>query len=173
MTLEDAIKISEQNNPQIKLSKLELEKLSLPKNNEYTDKSTEKCIWHIQFQYKYAMELGKKRADFAVKMGEKGIDATLRNIRFGVEATYYAALSARDNMQILENALERQNDILRISEAKYKVGVDTKKDVLDAQVQVTKAKTAVLQARAEKEKAYINLKKLLGLHMNQELEFDG
>jgi outer membrane protein TolC len=187
LSLEDAVRISDQNNSQVKLSKLELEKARLAKDQlEYRDKKAKKKEEDLKnnpflppgvdipstsdFEYKYLMDLGKKKADFAVKMGEKGIDATLRNIRFGVEAAYYAALSARDNMRILDNALDRQKGILKISEAKYKVGAYAKKDVLDAQVQVAKARTAVLQAQVEKQKAYINLKKLLGLDMDQELE---
>ncbi|MGI6484735.1 MAG: TolC family protein [Tepidanaerobacteraceae bacterium] len=200
LSLQDALKISEQNNSQVKLSMLELEKAQLAKKQlEYSDKKAKQKEEDLKelldelgnnllppdgmpdnsaigtfstsdFEYKYTMELGKKRADLAVKMAEKGIDATLRNIRFGVEAAYYAALSARDNLQIMENALDRQKEILKISKAKYELGACAKAEVLDAEVQVANAETSLLQAQVEKEKAYINLKKLLGFDMGQEIE---
>ena len=204
LSLKDAVKLAEENNQQIKLSKLSLEKAGLGrKQYRYQDKKTrdleddiKKAIeqWdslseeqkkaYIEgggtppvdpgisssFEYTYTMDLLERRTEVAVKLAKAGIDVTVKGIDFGVEAAYYGALSARDNTDIAEAALERQKDMLRIAEAKYKVGTVAKKEVLDAQVQLAKAEADLLKARSEEEKACINLKKLLGLPLDRVLE---
>jgi len=85
-----------------------------------------------------------------------------KGIRFGVEAAYFGALLARDNRLLAEAAVERQKDLLRIAEARYKVGAVAKTEVLDAQVQLAKAEANLSNVKSQEEKAYINLKKLLG-----------
>jgi outer membrane protein TolC len=170
LSLADAIKMAENNNPQIHLSKLALEKANLAKKEiVYKDKNTPDMVKN-DFDVKYGFELGKKRADFGVKMAEVGVDATIRNIRFGVEAAYYAALAADDNYRIAEESLKMQEEMLRIAQAKFKSGTVARKDVLDAQTQLAKAQADYQKAESEKEKAYINLKRLLGIEMDRPVE---
>jgi len=204
LSLEDAIKLAEENNQQVKLANLALEKAKLGRE-QYTrqDKKTKKLEDDIKkaiewwrslddaerqayleqgftppvdpgissnFEYTYSMNLLDKQTEIAVKLAEAGIDVTLKGIRFGVEAAYYGALSARDNKLLAEAALQRQQEMLKIAEAKYKAGTAAKNEVLDAQVQLAKAETELLKAKSQEEKAYINLKKLLGLPQNKQIE---
>jgi outer membrane protein TolC len=116
------------------------------------------------------MDLLEKQTEVGVKLAQAGIDVTVKGVQFGVEGAYYGALLARDNTDIAQAALVRQKDMLRIAETKYKVGTVAKTEVLDAQVQLAKAEADVLKARSEEEKAYINLKKLLGLSQGRALK---
>ena len=175
LPLEEAIKLAEQENPRIHLSKLALEKAELARQEfKYGDRRAKKQKEELglskDYDYNYQKELGEKRTDFGVDMAKLGIDATVRNIRFGVETAYYGALSARDNTNIAEVALDRQKDLLKIAEAMLKAGTIAKKDVLDAQVQLAKAEGDLFQARSEEEKAYINLKQLLGISLNSHIK---
>lgn len=122
------------------------------------------------FEYEYSMELGKKAADMELKLAQLGVEAAKRNIRFGVEAAYYAALSARDKVEIARESLERAKEMERISKALYENGSATKKDLLDAQVKVSTAEAELKKAEVEMEKAYIDLKKLLKLDMARQIE---
>lgn len=197
LSLADALKMAEENNPQVALSKLAVEKAQLAqKELKYRDKGTDKNweeFWEkwetltdeqreaiektgkipinpSDFDYKYQIELGKKNAEFGLKMAQLGVDATLRNIRFGVEAAYYGVLAAEDNLKISQDALNRQEELLKIAEAKLKAGVIAKRDLMDAQVQVSSAQAAVAAAESERQKAYINLKKLLNIDLEKEIE---
>jgi hypothetical protein len=203
LSLKDAVKMAEENNQQIKLSKLGLEKAELGrKQYRYQDKKTKdleddikKAIeqWNqlpeekqkeledeglkpvdpgisSSFEYTYTMDILEKQTEVGVKLAEADIDVTVKGIQFGVEAAYYGVLLARDNTAIAQAALERQKDMLRIAQAKYKVGTVAKTEVLDAEVQLAKAEADLLKARSEEEKACINLKKLLGLPQDRVLE---
>lgn len=210
LSLEDAIKFAEENNQQVKLSELGLEKAKLGRQQyRYQDRKVEDAIdaWKKMtpeqkamierkmieemgeiegrmayemyvaemeglsgFETSSSMDLLDKQTEIAVKLAEAGIDVTVKGIRFGVEAAYYGALSARDNRLLAEAAAQRQQDLLRIAEAKYKAGMVAKTEVLDAQVQLAKAEANLLNAKSQEEKAYINLKKLLGLPQDKPIE---
>lgn len=177
LSLKDAVKLAEENNQQVKLSELNLEKAKLGRQRyRYQDRKTRELEDEIKraissnFEYTYTMDLLDKQTEIAVKLAEAGIDVTVRGIRFGVEAAYYGALSARDNRLLAEAAVERQQDMLRIAQAKYKVGTVAKTEVLDAQVQLARAEADLLKAKSQEEKAYINLKKLLGLPQDMTIE---
>lgn len=180
LSLEDAIKFAEENNQQVKLSELGLEKAKLSRQQyRYQDRKAKEQEEELKelgislegtFEYDYNTKMADKRTEVAVKLAEAGIDVTVKGIRFGVEAAYYGALSARDNRLLAEAAAQRQQDLLRIAEAKYKAGMVAKTEVLDAQVQLAKAEANLLSAKSQEEKAYINLKKLLGLPQDKPIE---
>jgi len=203
LSLEDAVKIAEENNQQVKLSKLGLEKAELArKEYRYQDKKTGKLEDEIKkaieqwnqlpeekqkeleeeglkpvnpgisssFEYTYAMDLLEKQTEVGVKLSEVGIDVTVKGINFGIEAAYYGVLLAEENTAIAQAAVSRYQDMLQIAKAKFKAGAITKNEVLDAQVQLSKAEADLLKAESEEEKAYMNLKKLIGLPLDRAIE---
>ena len=148
LSLEDAVKLAEKNNQQVKLSELGLEKAKLGRQQyRYQDRKVEDAIdaWKKMtpeqkamierkmieemgeiegrmayemyvaemeglsgFETSSNMDLLDKQTEIAVKIAEAGIDVTVKGIRFGVEAAYYGALSARDNRLLAEAAAQRQ-----------------------------------------------------------------
>lgn len=177
LSVEDAVKIAEENNQQIKLSKIDLKRAELARKElRYQDRKIreeeEKLGREIvsgSFEYKYAQEIGQKQADFGVNMANLGIDATIRGIEYGIEAAYYGALLAKENVVIAQAAVDRQQEMLRIAEAKYKAGTVAKTEVLNAQVQLTKAQGDLSKAKSSEEKSYITLKKLLNLPLDKNI----
>ncbi|NLH02415.1 MAG: TolC family protein [Clostridiales bacterium] len=194
LSLEDAVKIAEENNQQVKLSKLGLEKAELArKEYRYQDKKVRDAVdlWEGMpaeeksklnemlriemeslsgFETSSTMDILGKQAEFAVNMAKLGIDVTIKGINFGIEAAYYGVLLAEENTSIAKAAVSRYQDMLGIAEAKFKAGTITKNEVLDAQVQLSKAEADLLKAESEEEKAYINLKKLIGLPLDRAIE---
>jgi hypothetical protein len=203
LSLKDAVKIAEENNQQVKLSKLGLEKAELAREQyRYQDKKTGKLEDEIKkaieqwnqlpeekqkeleeeglkpvnpgisssFEYTYAMDLLEKQTEVGVKLSEVGIDVTVKGINFGIEAAYYGVLLAEENTAIAQAAVSRYQDMLQIAKAKFKAGAITKNEVLDAQVQLSKAEADLLKAESEEEKAYMNLKKLIGLPLDRAIE---
>ena len=182
LSLADALKMAEENNPQIELAKLGLKKAELAMTQlKYRDKKVKDQEEELEklglggsitdnFEYQYSFQLGKKQADNAIALAKANIDATLRSIRFGTEAYYYMALAARETVRNAEKSLERQKEMLKIAEAKFKEGTITRKEVLDTEVALAKVQASLTQAKAQEEKAYNNLKKLLGIDMNRAIE---
>jgi len=176
LSLTEALKLAEENNQRVHLSKLALEKAELERQEfRYGNRKARKQEdgnWQISkdFDTDYQKEVTGKIMDLGVEMAEMGINATVRNIRFSVESAYYNAISAKDNVKIAEASLARQKDMLKIAEAKLKAGTVAKKDVLDAQVELAKAEGNLLQAKSQEEKAYINLKQLLGISLDRTIE---
>lgn len=177
LSLADALKMAEENNPQVELARLGLKKAELAKTQiKYSEKKVKDQEEELgisltdNFEYHYNMELGKKQTDNAIALAKAGIDATLRNIRFGTEASYYMALAARDTVKNAERSLKRQEQMLDIAKAKFEAGTIAKKEILDAEVELAKAQAALTQAEAQKEKAYNSLKKLLGIDMDRTIE---
>ncbi|TYP52503.1 TolC family protein [Thermosediminibacter litoriperuensis] len=183
LSLEEAVELALKNNPAVGLAQLGVEKAELKKKElRYQEKKVEEKEEAYgtnlkDFDYEYGMELGKKAADMELKLAELGVEATGRSIRFGVEAAYYAALAARDRLQIAGDSLKRAMEMERIAKALYESGSAAKKDLLDARVKVATAEAELKKAEAEKEKAYIDLKKLLkvdmerGIELSEALEF--
>ncbi|MGB4471030.1 MAG: hypothetical protein WBI37_10345, partial [Tepidanaerobacteraceae bacterium] len=135
LSLEDAIKLAEENNQQVKLSELALEKAKLERQQyrhqdkrirdaidsweqmtpeEKADMDLEEYMTRLgeyealsSFDTSSQMDLLDKKTEVYLKLAEAGIDVTIRGIRFGVEAAYYGAISARDNRLLAEAAVER------------------------------------------------------------------
>ena len=172
LSMEDAVAMARENNQQVKLAKLALEKAELGRSQyRFQDKKIDDEIRkHFDLQTELDLEIVDKKTEIGVDLAQRGVEAALRGIEFGVEGSYYGAISARDKLKISEAALERQEDMLRIAEAKFKAGTVAQKEVMDAKVQVAKAQAEVVKGVSEKEKAYMNLKQLLGLKLDEDIE---
>lgn len=207
LSLEEALAMARENNQQVKLAKLGLEKAELAREQfRFQDKKRDNLInnpprkpseeealidpekyekdlqdyitWEMtagamnEFSVEQQFELLDKQTEIGIDLAKRGIDAAVRSIDFGVEGSYYGAIFARESLAIAEAALERQEDMLRVAEAKFRAGTAAKQEVMDAQVQVARARAEVVKAQSEKEKAYMNLKELLGLNLDQKIELD-
>lgn len=179
LTLKEAVEIALRENPAIGVSELAVQKAELKREQlRYREKKVDEKEEELKqygmsikdFDYEYQMELGKKAADMELKLAVLGLEAAKRNIRFAVEAAYYAALSARDKVQIAKDSFERAKEMERIANALYKNGSATKKDVLDAQVKVATQEAELKKAQVDMEKAYIDLKKLIRIDMARPIE---
>lgn len=174
LSLDDCVRLAQENNQQVKLAKLGLEKAELARSQyKYQDR---KIVDFMRKQLDLETELGletfDKQTQIGMDLATRGVDAALRGVKFGAEGSFYGAIFARDSLSIAEAALKRQEDMLRIAEVKLKAGTAAKKDVMDAKVQLAKAQAEAVKARSEKEKAYMNLKDLLGIDLDRDIELD-
>ena len=113
-----------------------------------------------------SMEVGKVMSELGVDLAEAGYEYVVRQIKFAVEAAYYAALQARDNVEIHSASLERTEEQLKLSELEFKVGRVAKRDVLDSEVQAARARAEYNQALRERDIAYMKLKEIIGLDLD-------
>ncbi|QSQ08827.1 hypothetical protein H0A61_01172 [Koleobacter methoxysyntrophicus] len=166
LSLEQCFKLAEENNNQIKLAKLGIDKAKIAKRqfNRQYDLYEEAKV--SSYEMKSAMEVGKVSTEMGVVLAEKAYESAIQQVKFGVEAAYYAALQARDSVEINEASLKRAEEQLQLSKLEYKVGRVAKRDVLDAEVQAARARADYNQALRDRDIAYMKLKQVIGIELD-------
>lgn len=94
-----------------------------------------------------AKEMARLAADFATAQSPKNYDAELNTLRRNAVKQYFETLQARDTVRIAQDNVKAQETLLRNTNAKFKLGLVAKKDVLSAEVSLNEAKTSLLGAQ--------------------------
>ena len=94
---------------------------------------------------------------------------TLSSIKFGVESSYYAVLRAQKLLETAENSYKRADVQYTQAQAKFKVGVSPKIDVIAAEAQRKSAAAAVNSAKASLQIAKMSMNQTLGLDLDTPL----
>jgi len=171
LTLNDALKLALSNSQQLQLAQISIEKAKLYKDviefNDKEAKEKEKAgmltLSTSDFDYKYQTELQKKQAEFQVTMAELSREAAEKMVRYSCIALYYKALLADQNYEIKKSSLKRTQDMLKIAQENFEQGLIAKKDLMDADLKVSQAQTELKSAEVEKEKAFLDLKRVLNI----------
>lgn len=175
LSLEECFRLAEENNNNIKIASMGIEKAKIAKkkfDKQYDDYDEERVTVQGRmfgmnsYDTLSSIETAKVMAEFGVDLADAGYEHVVRQIRFAVEASYYAALQARDNVEIYSASLERTEEQLKLSELEFKVGRVAKRDVLDSEVQVARAKAEYNQALRERDIAFMKLKEIIGLDLD-------
>ncbi|MEL7564770.1 MAG: TolC family protein [Dehalobacterium sp.] len=95
---------------------------------------------------------------------------TDNNIRFGVEAAYFGVLLAEESEKLSEASYTRAQEQLKQAQAKYNAGTVAKFDVISAEAQLKSAEAAVNEAKSTVEKARMSLNKTLNLNLDTPLK---
>lgn len=66
----------------------------------------------------------------------------MTDLQVGVDKFYSQMQNAMDNVKALNTTLEMSNELVRIREKSFKEGMATSSDVVDAEVVLSKVKTA-------------------------------
>lgn len=182
LTLNDALKLALSNSQQLQLAQISIEKAKLYKDViEFNDKEAKEKEEELKknplysqnpgiltfstsdFDYKYQTELQKKQADFQITMAELSREAAEKMVRYSCIASYYKALLAEQNYEIKKSSLKRAQDMLKIAQENFEQGLIAKKDLMDADLKVSQAQTELKSAEVEKEKAFLDLKRVLNI----------
>lgn len=175
LSLEECFRLAEENNNNIKIASMGIEKAKIAKkkfDKQYDDYDEERVTVQGRmfgmnsYDTLSSIETAKVMSEFGVDLADAGYEHVIRQIRFAVEASYYAALQARDNVEIYSASLERTEEQLKLSELEFKVGRVAKRDVLDSEVQVARAKAEYNQALRERDIAFMKLKEIIGLDLD-------
>ena len=87
----------------------------------------------------------------------------MTDLQVGVDKFYSQMQNAMDNVKALNTTLEMSNELVRIREKSFKEGMATSSDVVDAQVVLSKVKTAFLLAYYQYDVALANLLSICGI----------
>ena len=85
------------------------------------------------------------------------------DLQVGVDKFYSQMQNAMDYVKALNTTLEMSNELVRIREKSFKEGMATSSDVVDAEVVLSKVKTAFLLAYYQYDAALANLLSICGI----------
>ena len=94
-----------------------------------------------------AKEMARLGAEFATTQSQKNYDAEVNSLKRSAVKQYFETLQAKDAVRIAQDSLKAQEAILKNTNAKFKLGVVAKKDVLNAEVSVNQAKVELQNAQ--------------------------
>ncbi len=92
-----------------------------------------------------------------------GKEKAVTDLQVGVDKFYSQMQNAMDNVKALNTTLEMSNELVRIREKSFKEGMATSSDVVDAEVVLSKVKTAFLLAYYQYDVALANLLSICGI----------
>ncbi|MBR0599189.1 TolC family protein [Sinanaerobacter chloroacetimidivorans] len=113
-------------------------------------------------------KVSKLRRDFAKEQIDKNYKAEMNQIEYDTVQAYYGVLLAQDNLITCQDNLKAQLDILKNTNAKFKVGMLAKKDVLSAESAVTSAMSDIRNAQTKLDYAKMGFNFLLGYPVTQD-----
>lgn len=92
-----------------------------------------------------------------------GKEKAVTDLQVGVDKFYSQMQNAMDNVKALNTTLEMSNELVRIREKSFREGMATSSDVVDAEVVLSKVKTAFLLAYYQYDVALANLLSICGI----------
>ena len=92
-----------------------------------------------------------------------GKDKAVTDLKVGVDKYYTQLQNALDNVKALNTTLEMSNELVRIRQKSFQEGMATSTEVVDAEVMLSKVKTAFLLAYYQYDVALINLLSICGI----------
>ena len=83
-------------------------------------------------------------------------------IRFQVEQNYFTLKSSKENIQTNERAVEQAEESLRLARLRFQAGIGTQLEVSNSETDLTRAKSNLLSATIDYNRALISLQRFVG-----------
>lgn len=116
-----------------------------------------------------AKEMARLGAEFATVQSQKNFDAEINSLKRSAVKQYFETLQAKDAVRIAQDSLKAQEAILKNTNAKFKLGVVAKKDVLNAEVAVNQAKVELQNAQNSYSLSLMNFNLYFGYPVMQKV----
>lgn len=116
---------------------------------------------------------GIRIAEYYEKMSNENVKKIESNIKTEVKKAYYSVLFARQVAEVKEKSLANSKDNLRVVEAKFRGGASTEFDYLRAKVRVETLKPEFDKSVNDLELSKNNLKNIMGLKLDEEIDVTG
>jgi outer membrane protein TolC len=172
LSLEQAIEVAMQDNHQVELAAIDVEKAQLSfeqaefaKNKMLNSSALPNPERRDQNQ-SMIIDVVPANALAAKNIAETKKTYTENNIKFGVESAYYGLLQAERMLTVSQSALNRAQEQLKVAQAKFKAGAVAKIEVISAEAQLKAAQAEVNQSKANVEKARMAFNKTLRLDLD-------
>lgn len=120
--------------------------------------------------YLYSAYADLEMARMAVTIARKGEELQKTSTKLAVEKQYYELLKINRKLQNLLAKAETSQQLIRQAQIKFKAGTVAKKDIMDAEVQFAMDKASLAKAQRDKEVAYLQFKRLIGVGLSTEIK---
>jgi outer membrane protein TolC len=114
-----------------------------------------------------------RQAKLGLKVQEETLRAVKLNVEFEAKRLYYGLLLAYETARIAQDLFDQAQAHYLDAQAKFEQGTVSKFDVLQSKVQVTKVMPELVRARNAIDIIKAELKKLLGLKMDDDINTSG
>ena len=116
---------------------------------------------------------GFKQAEYNLRATEQSVEQSKLETIYNVKRAFYGYLLARQFVEVSREAVDLAQKYLENVRRLYEVGLASRFDLLRSEVQLANLKPQLLRAQNQLELATINLKTLLGLDLETEIEVKG
>jgi outer membrane protein len=132
--------------------------------------------WGVTLTQPMLRGFGPRATQFDLVNAQRGRQASSRNLELArqrlavdVVANYYNIVRQQGLVEVADKSRRRSEELLRASEARLKVGLASRLDVLRAELQLSQAEEALINRREALEQAMDNFKFSLGLGPEEEV----
>ncbi|WP_066633932.1 TolC family protein [Desulfolucanica intricata] len=162
LTMEEALKLAEENNTGLQMAKFERDKKRAAAEQAiYQRRDIPDFLDRSKIKADARVNEKQKKAEFAV--ADRSYEVTKTQIELLIKKNYLEVLKARDQEKVSRAALERAQEQLRLAEVAFNVGTVAKNEVLGAQAAVSSARAALTNAENTYRLKQIELSKSIGL----------
>lgn len=166
LTLQQAVDLAVQNNPQVKLAEIDRNKKTIAYSNaKNTSHSLNNSPADATYGGKLAIYLAPKIAERQDQQAKQVYDITINGVKIQAESAFYELIKARENQQIAENALTRADEQLNIANSKFSVGTVAKIEVIQNEAAQAGARAALTAAQNNSQQKMLELNKVIGVDM--------
>ncbi|MFA4885799.1 MAG: TolC family protein [Desulfotomaculaceae bacterium] len=169
LSMEEALSLAEENNSAIKQAKITRDKSKIQTDQAHSgadkideDQATSLSTGKVKYYNEFA-------AKASLSVAEKAYAVAFEQVKLLVKKHYLDVMKKKDLVNIKQEALERAQRQLEVTEVNFQVGTVAKTDVLTAQVGLAQAKTELTTANNNLRLAELQLKTDLGLDMGTTL----
>ncbi len=170
LSLEEAVGLALERNPDVALAREALEKarVAAAQARDAADDLRPEMVASLDMAK--VKELYPFQTEAGVRLAEKGVEAAGEGLRLRVEQAYFAAQLAGELVQVHEQAVALAEEQLRQARLAFKVGTRARTDVLAAEAQLAAAEADLAAARKDAAVAALDLNQVLALPLNEQVE---
>lgn len=114
-----------------------------------------------------------KNAKLAWEQQQISYDTAVKNVQLAVLKSYYSILYQKENLDLVQKSLETKKKQYEANQQRYKRGVLSRVDVLEAQVNYENSVLSYENAKIQQENAIASFKQSIGINQNMQVEFSG
>lgn len=169
LSMEDALKLGEENNSLLKQARLARDKSKIQTNQAHAGAKK------VDEEYATTLELGKvkyyneKAAKISLQVAEKTYEVAHEQVALLIKSHYLDVLKKQELVTVKQLAVERAQKQLETANVNFQVGTVAKTDVLTAEVGLAQAKAELTAAKNNLKLSEITLCTDLGLDTNTHL----
>lgn len=172
LTLDDALKLALENNKELKQAVLAMDAAKVARDDAWDAHNALLMRTYVPGQDLYVslptgedskLQAAVFQTNFNWITQQKNCEAVMDSVVLAVYQKYWGVLQASEKVRAKQLAVEQEKARLAVTEARFKVGMESLTGVIKARAQLASAEADLLTAEKELDRAYADLSDLIGL----------